>query len=200
MLYTLRMKFFTYKLVFISLVAVVFVSGTIYARPAWFGLSVKTNNIASPLWITDVADPHKLVGISNNVFVGEVVAEKGTYIHELGIPETEFQVRVLENIKGKLPEMVTLNQVGGYDSRSNSLILVENDALLQLGAKYLFATAVDTKNKTHRIISKFGDIPVVTEKDQLQIVSKFKEAYHNEIPFMFQGKNLGTPFVDQASQ
>ncbi len=97
-------------------------------------------------YVADFSDDKVLMGASHNVFVGRVVKQSGN--KELGIgPETQFEVEIIENIKGELKGTVVVNQQGGY--KNNVLYIVESDDilpskaedyLLRPGSTYLLAT------------------------------------------------------------
>jgi len=58
-------------------------------------------------------DNSKLVGFADNVFIGKVIAQTGNETDDF--PQTQFSVKVLENIKGNLDGTVTVNQIGSYE-------------------------------------------------------------------------------------
>ena len=58
------------------------------------------------------------------------------------MPQTQFSVEPLENIKGDLTEPITVNQQGGtlkQDGKSKK-VLIEGDPLLKPGKEYMFVT------------------------------------------------------------
>jgi hypothetical protein len=194
------MKKNNFKLLGLAGVLVVLMGGaTVYLRPTWFGINVKPHlGSGHPLWITDVKDPRKLLGVANNAFVGKVISKEGTYKRELVIPETDFKVQILHNIKGQLPEFVVVNQIGGLDETTNTEILIENDQLLQPGMTYLFVTVAEKTGKYHALVSKYGDLPITNEQEQQKLITEFEEAYKNEIPYIMKdGRNLGIPYIQQ---
>ncbi|MFO7296390.1 MAG: hypothetical protein C0P72_010255 [Clostridia bacterium] len=140
-------------------------------------------------FVTDFKDPRKLVGYSDNVFVGRVIEQTGV-IERAGTPETQFKVEVLENIKGKLEGTVIVNQQGGYDRETGRLYLMEGDTLLQPGKMYLFATGYDKEYNFHTLVPVFGDIPIENITKRAELVKKFKQAHAEEIPFIRNGKRL----------
>lgn len=86
-------------------------------------------SVAEPLYVFDVADERKLVGDADNVFLGRVAEEIGTFevpsARSPGAPEpqepeaptmprTEFSVEILQNVKGSLSGTVTVSQSGGW--------------------------------------------------------------------------------------
>ncbi len=65
--------------------------------------------------VADFSDDKILVGAAHNVFVGKVEKITGNEKLDEYTPQTQFDVKVLENIKGNLNGDVTVCQVGGYD-------------------------------------------------------------------------------------
>ena len=130
----------------------------------------------------DTSDPRKLVGFSDNVFVGKVVEQVGTKSLN-SIPETQFKVEVLDNIKGDLNGSVTVNQQGGHEW--NQIVLFEGDKLLEVGQTYLFATKHLESENWHTLIPVDGDIPIDSKQERTELIEKYTNAYKNEIPFEF---------------
>jgi hypothetical protein len=128
----------------------------------------------------DVTDPQRLVGWADNVFVGKVVKMSGTS-DERGMVETQFKVKVAENIKGELQGEVTVNQQGGYEGKN--LILVDNDKLLKEGESYLFVSRKNEEQNWHTAVPVYGDILIESEAHKEEILNKYKKAYQEEIPF-----------------
>lgn len=86
-------------------------------------------------------DKRKLVGASENVFVGRVLKKVGSKGipalepipgEDNSSPATQFEVEVINNIKGELEGKVVVNQHGG-DDRDGQLTLLEEDPLFELG-------------------------------------------------------------------
>ncbi|WP_027084534.1 hypothetical protein [Cohnella panacarvi] len=128
-------------------------------------------------YVANFKDKKMLVGASNNVFTGKVVQQIGT--KKLGaIPETQFTVQVLENIKGVLPTIVTVNQQGGI--HKNSLILLDGDPLLIPGETYLFATRYLAEENWHTVVPNYGDIRM-NGNTVLELLTEFRNAYANEV-------------------
>ncbi|ESU33944.1 hypothetical protein G3A_03875 [Bacillus sp. 17376] len=128
----------------------------------------------------DVTDPQRLVGWADNVFVGKVVEMSGTS-DKYGMLETQFKVEVAENIKGELQGEVTVNQQGGYEGES--LILVENDQLLEEGESYLFVSGKNEEQNWHTVVPVYGDIMIESEAHKEEMLNKYKKAYQEEIPY-----------------
>lgn len=147
-------------------------------------------------YAADFTDDRILIGASHNIFVGKVVKVVGSEGRRLG-PETQFQVEVIENIKGDLRGAVIVNQLGGY--KDNILYAVESgddegsgSYLLQPGSTYLFATrfleeknwytlnphpsAIKTINTDKN--SSNGQLAGISRQDSR--VAELKAAYPNE--------------------
>ena len=153
-----------------------------------FAPSYFTNNLTeNPVTKTiehssafDISDPQRLVGWADNVFIGTVLKQDGAKSID-GIPETQFEVEVSDNIKGDINGTVIVNQQGGY--KDDELILVENDQLLQEGKSYLFVTKHLEEEGWNTLVPVYGDILIATNEDKINIVEKYKKAYAEEIPF-----------------
>ncbi|GAB2027538.1 hypothetical protein [Lactovum odontotermitis] len=84
----------------------------------------------------------QVAGISDNVFIGEVMGEKETvYTGEARTPVTVYKVKVLENLKGELSKKlpVKLYKFGGTAENGN-LFIFEDDEMPQAGNYYAFST------------------------------------------------------------
>lgn len=133
-------------------------------------------------YIDDFTDKRKLVGASHNVFVGKVIEETDQKSLD-GTPETQFSVKVLQNIKGNLNGNVTVNQQGGfYEKEGKKYLLIYNeDELLVPGETYLFATRYLESQDWHTLINKFGDLKIDDEAQKAQLIKEFASAYKYEI-------------------
>ncbi|RGB77232.1 hypothetical protein [Anaerococcus nagyae] len=103
----------------------------------------------------DVDSPYELVGFSDYYFICEVISQKDTEYRdpitietehgaeEITSPYTNYEIKVIKNIKGDLPidKNITITKAGGI-SESGDLILYENYTLLDTGQFYaITATA-----------------------------------------------------------
>lgn len=132
------------------------------------------------LHITDLRDDRRLVGVVANVFVGRVVAQIGTTLRD-ELPQTQFQIEVLENIKGSLGGRAVVNQQGG--KVGDRLVLVDGDPLLRPGQVYLFATRPYTEKGWHTLVPRYGNIPIVDAQQRAGLVARFKKAMQEQIPY-----------------
>jgi hypothetical protein len=136
---------------------------------------------AEALYVTDLRDDRRLVGLAANVFVGRVVAQQGTVLLD-EFPESQFQVEVLENIKGTLSGKVVVNQQGGKDG--DRLILVDGDPLLRNGQTYLFVTRPFPAKGWHTLVPHYGDIPIADAQQRTSLVARFAKATREQIPYV----------------
>jgi hypothetical protein len=152
-------------------------------------------------YATYFSDDRTLVGASHNIFVAKVT--KQVRAKERGIgPETQFEVEVIDNIKGNLKGNVTLDQMGGY--KDGVLYVVENNSdtstpskqdqyLLKVGSTYLFSTRYNPKENWYtlnpyptasKLISTNAEMDNVHLKNLAQQDSRVKAliaAYPNEV-------------------
>jgi hypothetical protein len=131
--------------------------------------------------VIDIYNPREVVGFSDNVFVGKVIKQVGTKSLN-GYPETQFEVEVLDAIKGELKGTIKVNQQGGYEGEY--LFLMEDDKLLVEGKTYLFATRYLKEENWHTVIPVGGDIPFNSDEEKEELIEKYKKAYKEEIPFI----------------
>lgn len=93
-----------------------------------------------PSYPADFSDNSILTGAAHNVFVGKVTMQTGT-IDFIGHPATQFEVQIINNIKGNLEGSITVNQEGGI--KNDILYLMDNSPLLQPGSTYLLSARYD---------------------------------------------------------
>lgn len=95
------------------------------------------------LYIYDVRDMAARIGDSDYVFVANVV-KKGDVVEfpDGGMPETNYQLQVLKNIKGDLvmDKIIPLKKEGGYSKSEHFNYVIENDFLPEEGDLCLFLT------------------------------------------------------------
>jgi len=128
-------------------------------------------------------DDRELVGFADNVFIGKVISQSGN--KKLGaMPETQFKVEVLDNIKGKLEGTIIVNQQGGRDE-DGQLYLFDNDKMLELGKTYLFITRHHKEENWHTLVPRFGDILIEDNAQKISLIDRFVDAHKAEIPFTF---------------
>lgn len=123
----------------------------------------------------DYQDKQKLVKAVDHIFIGEVIREVGNEEYT-GNPNTQFLVRITQNIKGALLGDITVNQEGGYYKESGKLYLLtyEMTPLLREKQMYLFAVNA-TKNGYFEIMSKYGSVQLDNEDKKLKLIEDFRE-------------------------
>lgn len=144
-------------------------------------------------FVYDTKNIYEAVGISDYVFVGDVVSYDGvkymnTVITEdaqgkpmqVGSPYSCYSVRVTENIKGRLitDESISILKEGGVSQNQKALFLFEQDILPDVGKKYIFlgyaqpdGTIIVSGPNSNILISDGND----------QVIKKYSKAYENEI-------------------
>ena len=155
-----------------------------------FQADVHTQNVV------DFQNDKALMGASHNVFVGRVVKQVGTKTR-VEVPETQFSVEVVSNIKGNLTGTVVVDQFGGY--KNGVLYVVDGESaheldgttagavgsttgLLEIGKTYLFATRYSVDEKWYTLISDPAAKKMLSgdfAKDSRVIA--LQKAYKNEI-------------------
>ncbi|MCY6355292.1 hypothetical protein [Clostridium sp. ZS2-4] len=177
-----------------SLVAISFITKIIHSKRN------KIVNIDTNI-VTDLNDKRKLVGFCDNVFVGTVLEKSGDKERDR-CPETQFKVKVLENIKGNLQETVTVDQQCGY--KDGVFYTTNNDTMIQEGNTYIFCTRFNDKENWYTMPSINGhyliendlekainksketfrkkDVDSVS-KDRSNLIEELKDAYKNQIIF-----------------
>jgi hypothetical protein len=135
--------------------------------------------LAHATYPADFSDDRVLVGAAHNVFVGKVAEQIGTKERGIG-PETQFEVEIIENIKGELERTVIVNQQGGY--KDGKLYLMEGDtltfgndeeSLLQIGSTYLFSTRYN-ENKDWYTLMSYPTANKVLTDDKRKISAELK--------------------------
>lgn len=117
-------------------------------------------------------DDRALVAYADHVFLGHVTRALG-FSPSGTLPQTRFEVSVIQQIKGTLPPTVTLTQIGGTDRFGNTWVIKE-EPLLALGMVYLFATrTAEDPHFGHRPIPESGRIAAPTHERQQRLVERF---------------------------
>ncbi|MBL3641714.1 cell surface protein [Bacillus sp. RHFB] len=100
----------------------------------------------------DVDDPNETVGDADYVFIGRVDEDVDTLYKdpvtietsdgakEVSTPYTNYQVTVLQNIKGDLvtDTSIPIQKAGGINEDGSSVVLYEDDTLPEEGKSYVF--------------------------------------------------------------
>ena len=143
--------------------------------------------------ITDLSNDRKLVGVANDVFFGQVSQNNGQD-NEMGLPQTQFSVLVLETLKGDVSGTVTVNQQGGSRPDGGAFRMKGDPNLLEPGKSYLFVTRTYTKKGWETLVPSYGnlllDVPdrasreeVLNSADANRLRERFQDAIKNEIPY-----------------
>ena len=138
-------------------------------------------SVAHPDYFKDMSDPGVLVGSSQDMFIGEVIAKQGQ-TRKRGWVETQYRVKVLEVFKGSLSGDVTVNRHGGYDRWTRTVHLVDGAPNMpEPGKSYLFATRSNPVEDWHTFAPGYGELQVLdnTHADELRRI--FTDAVENEI-------------------
>lgn len=128
----------------------------------------------------DTSDDRRLVGFADNVFFGHVAAKTGETA-ELSVPETQFEVRVLEVVKGGVAGTITVNQFGGV--KDGRLVRMEGDQLLEPGQTYLLATRSRPEKGWETMVATHGAIKVRDDEQRRQLRGRFMAARDRQVPF-----------------
>lgn len=136
----------------------------------------------------DVTDPRKVVGHSNHVWIGKVLERMDSFPMDADGKRraTQFNVRVLENIKGNLAGDVLVRQPGWLDTNLNTVHLFQGDPLLKEGEVVLFATtSLQDSGMTYELIGYPGykDIRIRSEQERSQQTQRYMDAYRNQITY-----------------
>lgn len=133
----------------------------------------------------------ELVGFHDNVFVGKVVkwlGNKQPKEGEFSIPYNEYEVEVLDNLKGELKDKVVIQKMGGYNEK-NVLVLMgeedKKDRLPELGKSYIFIAGIDEEGKLI-IDGSYSQIEVkekMADSRTKKEIQKYKKAVRNQIPY-----------------
>ncbi|CAN5727850.1 hypothetical protein BH11PAT2_BH11PAT2_06680 [soil metagenome] len=150
-------------------------------------------------YAADFSNDRILVGASHNIFIGKVIAQIGTKERGVG-PETQFSIAVIDNVKGRIQDTVTIDQQGGF--KNGKLYVVGDDSLtkggntaylLQPGSTYLFATRYNAQQNWYTLNPYPGATKLISNdtdlsNTKLQILAKsdsrvkaLESAYPREI-------------------
>ncbi|MEH7504201.1 hypothetical protein V7152_19675 [Neobacillus drentensis] len=122
----------------------------------------------------DYQDKRKLTDAVDNIFIGEVIREVGNEEYT-GNPNTQFLVRITQNIKGALLGDITVNQEGGYYKEKGKLYLLsyEKSPMLKKDQMYLFFLTA-TKKGYFEMMPKYGSILLDNENEKLKEIDEVR--------------------------
>lgn len=115
---------------------------------------------AEAMFAFDIDDQRKVAGGADSVFVGTVLDQPSAISRMEPFPETQFTVHVNSVLKGDISGDVTVSQQGGFDAGTNTLLLMEDDPLLEVGSAYVLSTNLDPASGWHNVTILAGHVPV----------------------------------------
>jgi hypothetical protein len=115
----------------------------------------------------DYQNKRKLTNAVDNIFIGEVIREVGNEEYT-GNPNTQYLVRITQNIKGALLGDITVSQEGGYYKEKGKLYLLsyEKSPMLKKDQMYLFFLTA-TKKGYFEMMPRYGSILLDNEDEKL---------------------------------
>ena len=150
----------------------------------------------------DTSDPRRLIGFSENVFVGRVeqkVSElplKSSIPNDDGEPQVQFRVQVGETIKSGGPEPLAtgdkavVDQMGGIDEETGEPYVINTitggahftDHILEPGNEYLFATRFDPARGFHTITAQpHGNVLLTGSDEGASTLELYRRSAEDEI-------------------
>lgn len=143
----------------------------------------------APAYAFDAKDKRKLVGYATNVFKGRVLEDVGYEGEPLSgpgnkvLPQTQFSVEVLGNIKGNITGTVVLDRTGGYDEEGRE-VHVEGASPPEPGREYVFSTGYDRETGWYTVVAlPYGAVPLEDEQeDRAAVEERFAAAEANQMP------------------
>lgn len=158
-----------------------------------FSNAVNKETVNKPNVIISVAelgynpdDLESVVGNSENVFIGEVIEKTGEQGIDPQLPRTQYAVHIVKNIKGELPDTITVNQAMGYgetvDDNGNTvkaLMKFEEQEFLQPGGMYVFSGLYSLEDNWVNITPVCGE-KLINSAEKNENVAEYTEAFHNQ--------------------
>lgn len=129
-------------------------------------------------YIYDTTSDRETVGASDYVFVGALGAFEG-YTYEQDLPYTEYEINVLQNLKGELPtdRPVSLKIAGGLDKSRQYTVVVDGDyPIPEKGKQYVFAAGVDRDGK---LLVNAPNRVILSE--DAAVIAQYQDAVSNEV-------------------
>ncbi len=189
-------------LIGMTLMITAIASGVILAGWVFLQQEPKNDTVIQGFHAIDRSNDRELVGFADSVYFGVVVERIGQFYDRGGfhtIPETQFEVLVLETLKGSVSGEIVVNQTGGTRRNGSTIRMADDPDLLNIGTVYLFASRFSEQHKSHFLIDGYGNIPVKVPDDlaiasdsasaiiasphAAQLRTRFTGAIANEIPF-----------------
>lgn len=149
--------------------------------------------IGTPLYVTDITDDRKLAGLSDHIWIGQVVSKTGQDEAEDKIPATHYSITVFESLKGTLGETVPVVLEGEDLSDGREFRMEGAPNLLRPGKSYLFVALADSRGEL-RLVPGVGsqhiDVAenasketVLASDDAVKLRERLQAAIADEIPF-----------------
>lgn len=132
-------------------------------------------------FILDFSDLKNVLWFSHNVFIAKVIKNKWTNFNSNGDLTTDFEVKVLYNIKWNLKWNINTIFQGWYD-KNNILNIWYDNIFLEEWKKYILVTMWDI----HKISSHENWVTPISKKNtdqDLKKINDFIKAYINENNF-----------------
>ncbi|MDR7237736.1 hypothetical protein [Neobacillus drentensis] len=123
----------------------------------------------------DYQDKQKLVQAVDHIFIGEVIREVGNEEYT-GKPNTQYLVRITQNIKGAILGDITVNQEGGYYKEKGKFYLLsyEKSPLLKKDQMFLFFLTATNKGY-FEMMPKYGSILLDNEDEKLTQIDAIRK-------------------------
>lgn len=153
-------------------------------------------------WAFDVSDINKVVGFHDYVFVGQVKKIVGTGYTDVDFsdglrlfsqPFTQYEIRVLENIKGELltDRDIPLTKHDGAYYFGKRVSMMEGDSLPDEGECYIFICIADENGELNiGNFSSFCDIYLCNAEDYRDDEEKI-EIYRQAVENMDESVRYG---------
>lgn len=123
----------------------------------------------------DYQDKRTLIEAVDHIFIGEVIREVRNVQHT-GHPNTQFLVRITQNVKGALLGEITVNQEGGYYKEKGKFYLLsyEKSPLLKKNQMYLFFLTKTNKGY-FEMMPKYGSLLLDNEDEKLKQIDSIRK-------------------------
>src|SRR5215211_701176 len=151
---------------------------------------VAAAGIGHPIYALDPGDDRALADYATDIFIGRVLDQTGavgapTSAPGQELPQSQFAVEVLHQVKGQAAGVVTVNQVGGLDQQAHQFMLLDGDALLRPGAKELFLVVSVPERGWYQIVAAgHGHAPADDPAQQKLLIGRFAQGTNEPIDFI----------------
>lgn len=144
--------------------------------------------IAGASLIYDPSDNRQVVGAYHDIFTGKVLQKQEPTSYD-AIPQTQYLVEVVDNIKGTLNGKVIVSQLDGLVFTDEG----KKPPILQVGSAYLFATRENPDTGWNVLSAHPSGVKLLSEDRNLSVdtllklskedprVKELREAYPQEI-------------------